>query len=50
MQMMRARATTLGGHLVTRPSAQGGVEVEVTFPSRTAVRDESRASDSARGG
>ena len=33
-QMMRARAAALGGHLVTRPSAQGGVEVEVTFPSR----------------
>ena len=36
LQMMRARAAALGGHLVTRPAAQGGVEVEVTFPSRRA--------------
>ena len=36
LQMMRARAAALGGHLVTRPRAQGGVEVEVTFPRRRA--------------
>jgi signal transduction histidine kinase len=32
LQMMRARAASLGGHLVTRSSEQGGAEIEVTFP------------------
>jgi signal transduction histidine kinase len=33
LQIMRARAASLGGRLVTRSSEQGGVEIEVTFPS-----------------
>ena len=47
MQMMRARATALGGHLVTRPSAQGGVEVEVTFPRRLRNADDASPCDDA---
>jgi signal transduction histidine kinase len=35
LQMMRARATALGGRLVTRPGAHGGVEVELTFRTRS---------------
>jgi signal transduction histidine kinase len=34
LQMMRARASALGGHLAIHGAEQGGVEVEVTFPSQ----------------
>jgi signal transduction histidine kinase len=37
MQMMRARAAGLGGRLATLQTPEGGVEIEVTFPSEAAV-------------
>jgi signal transduction histidine kinase len=37
LQIMRARAATLGGRTVTRPAAEGGVEVEVIFPREPVV-------------
>ena len=36
LQMMRARAATLGGRIVTRRGLGGGAEVEVTFPRKPA--------------
>lgn len=36
LQMMRARAATLGGRIVTRRGPGGGAEVEVTFPRKPA--------------
>lgn len=38
VQMMRARAAALGGRMTMIPSAQGGTEVEITFPSEMAAR------------
>lgn len=36
LQMMRARASALGGRLAIHAAEQGGVEVEVTFPRQRA--------------
>lgn len=36
LQMMRARAASLGGRLVVGSSSQGGTEVELTFPHERA--------------
>ena len=37
LQMLRSRASALGGYLVTRRAAEGGAEVEVTFPHEPAA-------------
>ena len=37
LQMMRARAATLGGRIVTRQGLDGGAEVEVAFPRKPAA-------------
>ncbi|HJS97145.1 MAG TPA: ATP-binding protein, partial [Solirubrobacteraceae bacterium] len=38
VQMMRARAAALGGRLTIGPSALGGTDLELTFPSEVATR------------
>jgi signal transduction histidine kinase len=45
LQMMRARATAIGGRLTTRQRTEGGVEVEVTFPLEQPARSKPSPDD-----